>query len=92
VKKETKFYVGVKIVFERHERAVFGCLTEPTHETHGDKFNWVLGPFSTEAGANYMAGAGYNNPSCLTPNDADRFAATGSFAVVLEDEEEQRAA
>ena len=89
--KDQKFFVGVKINYNKlhhnHERTVLGPSEEPT-----GNFDWFIGPFNTQAGAEYMAGDGYNHPCCLTPNDADRFAATGSFAVIHELEEEARAA
>lgn len=81
-----KFYVGVKSCFERNKRSVFYCYLTPTFESHGDRFDYVIGPFKTREAADFMAGPGFNHPNCLTPNDAERFVETGSFAVVVEEE------
>ena len=52
----------------------------------GDKsFDTVIGPFKTMQGAEYMAGDGFLNTNCTNVTDAERFAATRSFAVLHEE-------
>lgn len=53
-------------------REVFESTITPIKETHGHIYKFCIGPHSSEEAANYMAGPGYNQPWCLTPNDAER--------------------
>ncbi len=70
-----KHYIGIKadkwgmnII-----REVFQA-ENPTKETHGDRFVYIIGPFVSELGAMFMAGPGFLLPDCCTPNDAERMA------------------
>lgn len=47
----TDYYVG----FSGSAREVFISDTEPTNSTHGDKYDYVCGPFLTRSGANWAA-------------------------------------
>ena len=53
-------------------REVFRCDSVPTQETHGEKYNAVIGPFRTLRGARFMRGPGY--PHCCNVRDAERLA------------------
>lgn len=71
------FYVGVRLAIELgkvSQREVFISETQPTRETHGHLYERALGPYQTKTAAEYMAGPGYSNPCCITPNDAERLA------------------
>ena len=71
------FYVGVQLAKELgkvSKREVFVSETPPTKETHGHLYQRALGPYKTQVAAEYMAGPGYSNPCCITPNDAERLA------------------
>ncbi len=76
VKTKFKIYVGVKLSGRngRQIREVFKCEYEPTTETHGDRYIYVIGPFKTQRGAYYMARKGENNPLCQHVDDAERLA------------------
>lgn len=72
-------YVGQN-VNDPHHGIVFEYYKKPTMETHGygcgtaARFDCVIGPFQTEAGAQYMAENGYLNPLCQTVQDAEKLA------------------
>jgi hypothetical protein len=67
-----KYYVGVFDNRGYHEREVFQSEHEPIVATHGDQYLYCIGPFETVESAEFMAGPGFNNPHCITPNDAVR--------------------
>jgi len=67
----TRYYVGH---VKHGEREIFRFAKEPTQKTHGDKYKYVIGPFSTKAGATVMAKYGENNPHLQTVADAERMA------------------
>jgi len=66
---QKRYYVGVKGV----RREVFTSSTVPTEYSHGDRFNAVIGPFSTKAGATIMAESD-GSPAVQTVADAERIA------------------
>jgi len=68
-----RLYVGRLADTIRGER--FRSEVTPTAETHGDRYLYVVGPFRTVAGAEYMARYGANNPHCQTVAEAERAAA-----------------
>jgi hypothetical protein len=64
-------WVGIK----QGKREVFEYMRTPTKESHGEKYNAVIGAFASHAGAELMASpAGYNNPHIQTVDDAERIA------------------
>jgi len=64
-------WVGIK----NGKREVFEYMRTPTQESHGEKYNAVIGTFSTHKAAELMASpAGYNNPHIQTVADAERIA------------------
>lgn len=50
----------------------FRSEVKPTHTTHGNLYNYVIGPFKTKRGAKFMVDYGRNNPHCQTVDDAER--------------------
>lgn len=64
-----QWWVGVRL---DGGRDVFESMTAPTRDTHGHIYKLCIGPHSSEEAAEYMAGPGYSQPWCLTPNDAER--------------------
>lgn len=66
-----KTYVG-----KRHGTAaeVFSARTEPTIESHGDRYLAVIGPFKSIAGARIMVAHGGGNPHIQGTWDADKMA------------------
>jgi hypothetical protein len=68
---KTKLYVGIK---EGWKQEMFRAPEIPTHETHGDKYLAVVGPFRTKAGAQFMIDYGRNNPHCRTVAEAEKLA------------------
>lgn len=71
---------------------IFKSKTEPTLETHGDRYKAVIGPFRTMRGAAFMSVYGRGNPHCVCVNDAERLGKR-HFAVPLANiaQEERRA-
>jgi hypothetical protein len=55
-------------------RVVFKYPTTPTQSTHELYYGYVIGPFKTMRGANYMAKYGVNNPHCTCVDDVERLA------------------
>ena len=55
----------------KYER--FRSDSEPTHQTHGDRFNMVIGPFRTVRAACFMANTS-PNPHCVCVSQAERLA------------------
>jgi len=66
----SRIYVGVK----GSTRKVFRSEKIPTHQSHGDKYSAVIGPFRTKAGAEVMAKYGRNNPHLQTVSEAEKMA------------------
>ena len=66
----SRIYVGVRGVL----RKVFRSEMTPTRLTHGDKYDAVIGPFRTKAGAGVMAKYGRNNPHLQTVSEAEKMA------------------
>ena len=67
---KARWYVGKKGA----TLTPFKSETVPTQDTHGDKFNAVIGPFRTRRGAWFHAAVGANNPHIQHVNDAERLA------------------
>lgn len=68
-------YVGVKVQTGKgitYER--FLAPQDPTHESHGDKYNLVMGPFRTKLGALCHVHYGHGNPHTTTVSDCERIA------------------
>jgi hypothetical protein len=70
MKTKSRIYVGVTPI----KREVFRSPIVPTEESHGARFNYVIGHFRTRAGADFMANYGAGNPHCQTVYDAERLA------------------
>lgn len=64
-------YVGI-----RHDgtRELFRASSGPTEELYGSLYVYVVGPFRTVRGANFMRLYGKNNPHCQCVSDAERLA------------------
>lgn len=57
---------------------VFVCEQVPTETSHGNQYAFVIGPFRTRRGAEYMAAyGGDGNPHCITVADAEKLAKKG---------------
>jgi hypothetical protein len=50
----TRIYVGFSSYNPWSTREVFKSSHTPTQETHGDRYQWAMGPFRTMRGAKYM--------------------------------------
>jgi hypothetical protein len=61
-------FVGCKGI----DRSIFKNGTKPTFDSHGEKYNAVIGPFLTMRGARFMCKNGRNNPHCQTVSDAEK--------------------
>ena len=65
-----RLYVGVNL----NSREIFWSGTSPLASTHGDRYIYVIGPFRTKAGAEFMRDYGDRNPHCRCVSDAERLA------------------
>ena len=66
-----RLYVGYK---SAGKGETFWSATKPTHSSHGKTYLYVVGPFVTKAGAEFMRMFGHNNPHCQTVRQAERLA------------------
>lgn len=55
-------------------REIFKSDTEPTRETHGKLYDWVMGPFVTMRGARFYCDYGAGNPHTTTVAACERLA------------------
>ena len=67
-----KWYVGIIKDTLKYEK--FQAKEDPTFETHGHRYSCVVGPFDTQAGAEYMEKYGPGNPHLCCVFDAERYA------------------
>jgi hypothetical protein len=65
-----RHWVGVS----RQVREVFSAVGEPTQESHGHLYGYVIGPFRTHRGASFMVQYGFDNPHCQSVSQAERLA------------------
>lgn len=72
----TNYYVGVRLGLEEgtQERRMFTAPHEPTAQTHGHLYIYVIGPFRTKQAAALMAVFGGGNPHLQHVTDAERMA------------------
>lgn len=70
-----KLYVG----FYHGKGEVFRATRTPTDASHGNRFNYVVGPFRTLGAAQIMAGT--HGPQIITVADAERFARQQGLSV-----------
>jgi hypothetical protein len=56
----TRLYVGINLEGCVRHCEVFRCNAVPTSDTHGDKYDYCVGPFRTRKGAEYFV----DNPYC----------------------------
>jgi len=68
---KSRIYVGHK---SEGSNEVFRSETEPTLESHGHLYGYVIGPFHTMQGARWMRDYGFNNPNLTTAGDCERIA------------------
>jgi hypothetical protein len=61
-------YLGLK----DGKRELFRSSYVPTSESHGMRFDCVIGPFRTVGGAMFMRDYGSGNPHCRCVADAER--------------------
>jgi hypothetical protein len=66
-----KIYLG-KTKQRRWE--IFRHSSDPTDVSHGNRYLYVVGPFRTIKGAEFMAEYGDNNPHCQTVSQAEKLA------------------
>ena len=66
--KKKRYFVGVF----KNSRTVFTASETPTTETHGNRFQYVIGPFRTRDGAFYAAS---NQHGWQTVAEAEKLAA-----------------
>ena len=69
-KPRKRLYVGVK----QDTRETFWSAETPTRETHGHLYAYVIGPFRTKGGAEFMRDRGEGNPHCQAVFQAERIA------------------
>jgi hypothetical protein len=74
--RSSRIYLGVNLDCNSDQqiRTIFHAMETPTHESHGERFIYVIGPFRTLAGAEIMRQYGRNNPHLQTVEDAERMA------------------
>ena len=72
----TKWYIG----FAGDKFMVFKSLSEPTRESHGNEYRFVIGPFVTKRGALWAEKYGQSNPHFNNVADAERFSKLPEFA------------
>ena len=70
-----KTYLGVRHLKteSNSNRQIFKAKTEPTEKEY-PQFIYIIGPFKTLRGAEFMRDYGYNNPHCQHVNDAEKLA------------------
>lgn len=81
--KRAKFYVGLR----DGKREAFKSFETPTDQTHGQRFNAVIGPFGTLRGAMYMASNPYCNNIKEAEQKAKKKAETPDLMVLLKEAE-----
>jgi hypothetical protein len=69
-----RLYLGVSL----EKREIFRSETTPTNQSHGEKYVYVIGPFRTKRGAEFMRDHGYNNPHCRCVADAEKLASNAA--------------
>jgi hypothetical protein len=67
MKKRKKYYIGITNVVTR-QGEIFLYENEPTEQTHGHKYMYVIGPFTTKKAAVYMI----DHPYCSSVYDAEK--------------------
>lgn len=72
MRTRSRWYVGLNSSKDRYEPFMF--RSTPTESSHGSKYRYVIGPFTTKAGAFVMAAYGRNNPHLGWVGDAERIA------------------
>jgi hypothetical protein len=72
---KSKLYVGIPIS-DNPSGELFRSPTVPTFDSHGKLYRYVIGPFRTKRGAEWMADPvkGRNNPHCRCVADAEKLA------------------
>ena len=68
-------YAGVRV--DNGKREKFRSAVHPTQDIHGQTYSYVIGPFRTARGAEFMRDYGANNPHCQHVSDAERLARHG---------------
>ena len=80
----SQLWVGVPPYSERireiepRKKEVFRSAETPTEASHGERFAYVIGPFRTKAGAEFMRDYGCGNPHCQCVKDAENLAKEAS--------------
>jgi len=76
-----RYYIGVGStkITGTEVRELFRSSSEPTEASHGRLYHYVVGPFRTKRGADFMRQYGHNNPHCVTVADAERLAQKSSL-------------
>ena len=77
---DCKWWVGIRL--DGSGRDVFDASNAPTRETHGHLYKLCIGPHKSKEAAEYMAGPGYANPNCNSPNDAEKIVSNKLKVVV----------
>ena len=67
-----KYYVGSKVSNGDYER--FKADSNPTKESHGHLYRFVIGPFITKRGASFMANYGKGNPHLQIVAECEKIA------------------
>lgn len=73
-KGRMRFYVGARKGGSGIKYEVFWTEINPTQKTHGSWYSYVIGPFNSKRGADFMAKYGMGNPHCQSVADAERLA------------------
>jgi hypothetical protein len=69
--RPSRYYVGS--CQQTYKREVFRSHDTPSERTFPE-YAYVIGPFRTKKGAQFMADYGFANPLCQTVSDAERLA------------------
>ena len=64
-----KLYLGIR----EDKREIFRASETPTFDAY-PQYGYVVGPFRTKGGAEFMRDYGQNNPHCVTVSQAERLA------------------
>jgi len=72
------YYVGYT-VNKPHKLQFFEHHTQPTRDSHGDKYLAIIGPFITQRAAKWAAKYGQGNPHFTCVNDAEVLSLGGEY-------------
>ena len=66
-----RIYVGFSSYSPWSAKEVFKSSHTPTEESHGERYQWAMGPFRTMRGAKYMVDATHRGAYTQHVDDAE---------------------